>query len=392
MNAPNARNARRFDQDALRTWAVVAVMAAGGAAWSLGRLPPRAAAVVEIVRDDGPNEIDMDEMTQNYYEGLLEMDREPSERGGLATELASWFRAREALPTGWREQKEPMAFGPDKDFLFRENIPNFDGVYKGVHVRMNRWGHRSSHDYDQAKPAGVFRIAMAGGSNTMGFGVKLEDTFAYRLEALLNESHSGAGRPRYEVLNFSSNGHHLLEKTYVATTRFAAFGPDLAIVDVLASDLGASDYDFVARRLQEGRDLHFDFVREIIEKSDAKPDDSRTRLRQRLKPYRLTLADCCLRELKRFQDSSGIPVVIMALRDDVRGTPAKLQWLARAAEKHGLTVVRIFDSLEGGGQDMYVHPRDFHLSGKAQRLVGEELYTKLLQTSSVRALVEGAKD
>jgi len=375
--------------ETLRGWMSLAVMTAAGAGAYVRALPEGVKSIIQTVRNDGPNDIDLDNRTRNYYEGLLDMDRESNERGGLAMQLAGFFQSRQQLPSEWAEQKEPIAPEPIESFLFRENIPGYDGTYKGCHFHMNQWGQRSNVEYTKEKPPGVFRITVCGGSNTMGYGVPLKDSFPYQIEQRLNRELSPKTGLRYEVINFSANGYHLPDKLYMATQRFAAFQPDLAIVDVLGFDLGLINYDYLGRRVREGRNLHFDFLKEIVRQAGAKQSDKREVSLKKLKPYRKSLVEDCFRELHRYEQQSGIPFLVLALRDDTRGIPSKLRWLVQDAEKEGLAVLPIYDSLEGGGMDMYVHPRDYHYSAKAHHLIADEIYSKMMANPRMAAIFNG---
>jgi hypothetical protein len=384
---------KRLDEHRGPTLILLTALALLAAAWRSDAVRPLLGgpvnAALDDVSNDWPNDADMDDLTRNYYEGLLELEREPTLGTGVAASIANWLTTREALPKDWRKAKEPMEYGPPDAFLFRENVPDYDGVYKGVHVHMNKWGQRDKEDYSKSKPPRTFRIAVSGGSNTMGFGVEWEDTFAERLERRFNAEFAGGAYDKYEVLNFASNGYHLLEKTYVAVVKCAEFEPDLILVDVLGTDMRSANCDQLATRVLEGRDLHFDFLKQLVEHSGARKGDNQARLRRRLRPYRRQIVSECVEALSVFQQERGITVCILSMRTSTRGLNDGLEWTAVRAEKLGVPVLRIFDSFEGGGQDLYVHPRDFHMSGKAHGLVADEIFAKMMNDDKLRALVTG---
>lgn len=117
----------------------------------------------------------------------------------------------------------------------RGNIPG--AVYShvtpeiGVTYRINSEGMRDNRTYTFAKPAGTCRIALFGDSYTIGYELPLADTFAKRLEGLLNRPHR-----RVEVLNFGVSGFGTAEslRTYEAFGR--RFHPDVVLMQWQVTD------------------------------------------------------------------------------------------------------------------------------------------------------------
>lgn len=381
--------------------ALAALMLAQRLGW-LGDSPVR-----EALRDaanNGPNEAERDQITENYYEALVKVDREPEWVAGGA--IRDWLRAvlgrRPMRPVGEEGEEDDgregnwgslAIYGGTIDlpegFLEHALKPNWSGIHKGVTVTTNRWGHRDDDTYDQTRPAGVFRIALVGSSNCMGSGVEREDVFELELERLLNEHLAGGAWERYEVINFSVPRYHLLERVYVAENIAPSFEPNLILVAVTMRDLRKAMYASVARRVQSGRDLHFDFVREIVQRSHARPTDSQSRIEQRIQRFRNELALGALHELKTWSDASGVPVALLLLRLEVEELNDNLVWASQAAAQVGLPALEVFDAYEGrSGQEMYLIPgRDFHPTPAAHRALAEEIYRDLLDHPRLGALL-----
>jgi lysophospholipase L1-like esterase len=106
----------------------------------------------------------------------------------------------------WREPaRSPLAQEgtlPVLDDFWDLVRPNVRGINRGVLYRSNSRGLRGP-EWSPEPAAGVFRIAIAGDSTTMGSGVEEEDRYSSQLERLLNERDSGR---RYEVMNTGLNG------------------------------------------------------------------------------------------------------------------------------------------------------------------------------------------
>ena len=93
----------------------------------------------------------------------------------------------------WRYARELKT--PSEDArLGHEHIKNSSALLQSVEIRTNEWGLRGGPVVDM--PAGGRRILFLGGSITLGWGVKEEDT----LTAVLERKFAGKGEP-VQVLN-----------------------------------------------------------------------------------------------------------------------------------------------------------------------------------------------
>src|SRR5262245_21973701 len=103
-----------------------------------------------------------------------------------------------------------------------------------VEYRYNSLHYRDREP--RARRPGVFRVAVLGDSFTEGQGVKEADTYPRVLEAILN----GAGRRRWEVLNFGRRGADFpaLEENF---EQLLAASPDLVVYGLVLNDGEQSD-------------------------------------------------------------------------------------------------------------------------------------------------------
>lgn len=356
-------------------------------AWSMlhfGLLPTPAREVVASMANNGPNAVGLDQLTRGYYAGLTETDRSISASSPLATAVMDWARGKQELPKDWKAS-EPLRDA--KGFHLREFIPNTEMTYRGVPVRINRWGQRNP-DVEKSKPAGAFRICITGESNTMGYGVLEEQRFSNLLEKHLNEKLAGKGlHQRFEVINCAVPGYELADRLYMVKFALPAFHPDLVLVVAQSEDLRTFVHDSMAKRVHQGRDLVFECFRRAAQLAGVKPGDSLAKLRQRFKTFKRVLVEGCFQELARVSNESKIPVAVMLLRLDVDAVDPELHWQGQVAEKCGLPVLPLFDAYEGQGPDMYLHPRDFHASVKAHGRIAECAFDQMMKNERVRALV-----
>jgi len=138
---------------------------------------------------------------------------------------------RRARPDSWEEL-------PELKGMFSLSKPNVRGLFRGVLFETNSLGFRGP-ERAPVKPPGTFRIALTGDSIAMGSGVLQEDTYAARLERLLDEERSDH---EYEVLNVALAGANTRE----AVRRFAKLAlpldPDMLVYGYTLNDIEGPNY------------------------------------------------------------------------------------------------------------------------------------------------------
>lgn len=107
--------------------------------------------------------------------------------------------------------------------------------YVGVPVRINRLGFRD-RELTLPKPETVFRVLAVGDSVTFGFGVRSEDTYAERLEALLNAEFDGSAR-KAEVVNAGIGGTGLDYYYHFLKKKAPELEPDLVLIGITLNDI-----------------------------------------------------------------------------------------------------------------------------------------------------------
>ncbi len=95
-----------------------------------------------------------------------------------------------------------------------------------VVYRINEDGFRDRR-YPKTPPDGAFRIMVLGNSVGFGYGVEEPETFATRLEEVLNGRSSAGG---VEVLNFSVNGYNAYNQAAQLDDVGLAYHPNLVLV------------------------------------------------------------------------------------------------------------------------------------------------------------------
>ena len=108
---------------------------------------------------------------------------------------------------------------------------------KKMDIRTNDLGLRSD-PVSIGKPSGSYRIAVIGASTVMGaYASTNEETFSYRLQALLNENR-GSDTRQYEVINAGIAGYGLDDQKLMIERLILPLKPDLIIVYPGFNDFG----------------------------------------------------------------------------------------------------------------------------------------------------------
>jgi hypothetical protein len=106
--------------------------------------------------------------------------------------------------------------------------PDLDTWFQALPFATNSYG-LADHEYELAKGANKYRVAVVGSSWSMATGVDQTDTY----HALLEESLNEAGGPvEYEFLNFATENYGLREIVGTARERAPAWDPDVYLVGI----------------------------------------------------------------------------------------------------------------------------------------------------------------
>ncbi len=105
-----------------------------------------------------------------------------------------------------------------------------------VTYRINSQGCRGG-DYAAGVAPGVRRILALGDGSTFGVGVHQRDTYAERLQALLNESTSARGTgARYEVINCGVRGYSTQQERRLLESVGSHYAPNVILLSVSPDD------------------------------------------------------------------------------------------------------------------------------------------------------------
>ena len=157
-------------------------------------------------------------------------------RGGAGDFHTALLRARGAPTHGAFTLIQLVQASAVPDIVY-ELRPDLAGTFRGLPLRTDHHGLRGALDFKPEKPAGTYRIAVLGDSNTFGWGVGEGEPYVQivqqRLDAL-----GGPGRDhRFEVLNFGVPGYNAAMEVATYEHKAAPFAPDLVVIHFIGNDL-----------------------------------------------------------------------------------------------------------------------------------------------------------
>ncbi|MCX5795441.1 MAG: SGNH/GDSL hydrolase family protein [Elusimicrobia bacterium] len=291
---------------------------------------------------------------------------------------------------------------------------------KWVPIHVNSAGLRDV-EHAAAKPAGTVRVMVLGDSFTAADGVENRETYAKRLESLLNSRFRG--RPRFETINTAAASYTTYEQVCFLRRWGLRYQPDVLVVGLyLRGPLPAWDrsWAFDQRKLALFREfrrrLHalelpadlgnipmrttrFSAPLHLLRWLDA-IRNKWTISRNTVSWYRLAWSEAnplglgqletALDELARLQSQRRIPVLVLIF--------PKLDWLdadypladlhERAAElcrTRGLPSVDLLPLLRGRRPStLWQHPSDHHPSAWVHELAASVLFQRLLEGAQFR--------
>ena len=246
--------------------------------------------------------------------------------GGAGDFHAALLRARGAPTRGAFTLIELVQASAVPDIVY-ELRPGLEGTFRGQTVRTNSNGLRGARDFTPEKPAGTFRIAVLGDSNTFGWGVGEGEPYVQIVQRQLD---TVARDRRFEVLNFGVPGYNTTMEVATYEHKAAPFAPDLVVIHFIGNDLDLPHF------MQPPESLHtavhsylWDLLRARFGsmQDEADPDllshdrsklDPEYRQKVRGQYQHMVGPDAYRREMARLgalTRARKIPVIVMALGD-----------------------------------------------------------------------------
>jgi lysophospholipase L1-like esterase len=262
-----------------------------------------------------------------------------------------------------------------------EHIPNTSGFYMGVPVEINSTGQRD-HEYALLEPPGTLRILMLGDSLTFGWGVRIEETPAKRIESILNAS---VTKGRFEVINMGVGNYNTAMEVAHFLSKATAWRPDIVVLNYFINDAESTpkrktnpltEYSYAAvmfagaldnvSRMYFGKADWKEYYSDLYEPDAAGWSAAQTAIKK--------LADYCR--------NSGIALMIVNYPELHELDPYPFSSITKAirnvAQANGAPFLDLLPSLRG--QDpkaLWVSPGDAHPNGAADARIADAILAAL---------------
>jgi lysophospholipase L1-like esterase len=327
------------------------------------------------------NAQDATQLQRGYYEQLMGVSR-------LNSQLWEIYMKRppEAVGIG-----QTQAGRRRDDFMGVELVASQRIVSGGAIISTNRWAMRD-RDYEMAKPAGTFRIALTGASTTMGWSVQDDETFDQLAEQRLNDrSLAALGGRRIEMLNFAVPGY-TPPQFAGQVDRMLEFQPDLVLITTQDNDVRRTVTRLADYHLA-GLTVPFDSVQRLVTAAAAGAE-SKVEVERRLRPHaRVILAQFYQVIAERSRAAGAEPVWMYLPGLDRMPDPGDKEILVAAARDAGFTVIDLGGVYDGvPREELTVAEYDFHPNPRGHRLVAQRLVVELLARPALFGARAGATE
>jgi len=333
------------------------------------RLGTRASHLIVDLKTNRLNERDEALLQKGYYENLGNVNQFNSQLGELYAQR----------PDDWLPLTQTAAIRRTDDMLRYELLPLLDGSIKYAPFITNRWGMRDD-DCEKTPAPGAYRIALLGGSVEIGSGIMHEETFEYLLEKRLNREHAGAKYDRYEILNFSVSGYHILQQLINLERKVLDFQPHAVFCVAHASEEGRKFFKSpLTPKEIDPKEIPYEGLREILARAGVQRVMKTSKVAQLLEPYNEEIMEWAYgRIVEQCRQRNILPVWICLPSRPGINDSAQAVNLVRAAEQAGFNVLNLTNVYDRAkGAYLQLAPWDKHPNARGHWLIAEGIYEAL---------------
>ncbi|MEZ4886678.1 MAG: hypothetical protein R3E32_18260 [Chitinophagales bacterium] len=341
------------------------------------------------------NKNDATQEYEGYYEDILKVDISSQlwdDQISLSLRNADWsefflFRMLMGLwdetTETYSEETSEIKLGTldKKDFSKTTNdvleydwLPNQKSTFRGKRFSTNQWGFRDQ-DYEKESAPNTIRIALLGGSPTLGAGIHDDEVFEAITERKLNESF-GNDSLRFEILNFSQGvGIQTFQLAYLLKEQVLAFQPDYVIlVDHFSSK------NVLIRKIQSLYRKGIVFYPEMEAFLEAEDINEHTLIT----PKQMREKEALLREWSMYYFSSvckmsDLQPILMYYPSliDKKSTYTLYKPMLEDAGYDLIDMKDVFNQYSV--EELKISKYDKHPNAKAHRLIAERFYGELVK-------------
>ncbi|WP_339609054.1 hypothetical protein [uncultured Planktosalinus sp.] len=251
--------------------------------------------------------------------------------------------------------------------------PNITFTFKEKPYTTNFLGIRDQN-YSKIKPSNTIRTGILGGSYVNGSGVADHELFDELLEQNLNSLNN---KVDYEFWNFGNPGFDLVQCIYdFEMKQGVKFDFDNLIIVSHGVDK-FKNLKTIATAIESGKAIPYDFVQEIIDKSNVNKNANSMSVYDKLVPYADELLVDLYQYLYDFCLQNNIkPIWIYWPTTDEHPTVKTYpEDISVIVEEIGFTVIGLTDVYNDyNPYDLFVAPKDKHPNALGHSLIAEELF------------------
>jgi hypothetical protein len=317
-------------------------------------------------------------LQRGYYEDLTGVSR-------FNSQLWDIYSKR---PSDWPTLTETAAARQTGDNLIVELVPSTSIYFHGEKLSINRWGMRD-RDYEQIPAPGTYRIALAGPSFVMGYGVADDKDFGSLLEDRLNKENSGKPYTKYEILNFAVPGYSPIQNLMILEQKIPSFHTNALFYMAHQREEEAAEL-YLADRISVKADLPYPDLMELARTAGAEPGMPKVEAERLLQPIGGELLSRTYRRIVETSRAQGIlPVWIFMPTLEYPLQEEEIVHLKRIAEQSGFIVLDLSDAYNNQDpESLVVAYWDKHPNAKGHMLIAEDLYLKLREEEKQIPLFE----
>lgn len=257
--------------------------------------------------------------------------------------------------------------------------PNISFTFKDQPYSTNFLGIRDQN-YSGTKPPNTIRTGILGGSYVNGSGIADDELFDELLEQKLDSLNINI---EYEFWNFGNPGFDLVQCIYDFEMKKAVQYDFDNLIYVSHGIDKFKNIRTLATAVESGRTIPYDFVQEIIDKSNVDKNATSMSVYDKLEPFADELLiglyqylyDYCLQNNIKpiwvYWPTTDVHPIVKMYPEDI----------SLMVEKIGFTVIDLTDVYKDyNPSDLFVSPKDRHPNALGHSLVADELY-KIIKNS-----------
>jgi D-alanyl-lipoteichoic acid acyltransferase DltB (MBOAT superfamily) len=360
---PEAKVAPGFFRVAAPQLASIAAVGLIGAPMVYGRLPTKVAGVIDSSTSSRLNKRDTALLERGYYEQLMGVRFQNAA-------LAEMYRER---PKDWVPLHESDIWQASDDMLFGSMKPNVESTFKRARFSTNRWGMRD-RDYAKLPPEGTCRIALLGGSHTLGSGVSDDEVFEALVEARLNGEAAGSS---YEILNFAGAGRSPIQMLRLLETTVLEFEPDMVFAVVHRQDERIL-LRYMAKLVQSGADIPYEYLADLVDSEGLDSSAPESAIRFRIGQHTDEIQAWVYQRIGQVARKNGmVPVAVMLPTLFQAWDEDDIEEMSRHPRDAGFEVVSlggVYDLLNPA--NLRIAPWDDHPNARAHELLAERFHSE----------------